>query len=192
MDEILMPGDELAASEEYISGPGTYEADGKIYAAIIGERDFDEAEKIARVRASNPPVTLKIGDIVLGEVNNVTNSIASVIVSAMDGNGRSIGQNSKGVVHVSKIKDGYVQDARREFHVGDLLRARVEQVEPSLQIATNAEELGVLKARCDRCRGMLSNRDGGLFCPICKREESRKLAGDFHRYTPYFQESVRG
>ena len=46
MNELLMPGDELAASEEYISGDGTYEDEGIIYAAIIGQKDFDEAEKI--------------------------------------------------------------------------------------------------------------------------------------------------
>ena len=66
MTELLMPGDELATSEEYISGDGTYEDDGIIYAAIIGQKDFDEAEKIARVRGTNPPAILKPGDIIIG------------------------------------------------------------------------------------------------------------------------------
>ena len=68
MNEILMPGDELATSEEYISGDGTYEEGGIIYSAIIGQKDFDEAEKIASVKAFNPPGILKPGDIILGEI----------------------------------------------------------------------------------------------------------------------------
>ena len=186
MTELLMPGDELATSEEYISGDGTYEENGTIYAAIIGRKDFDEGEKIARVKGANPPAIIRSGDIILGEVSNVSNSVASTVISGLE-NGKAAGRNLSGVIHVSKIKDGYVDNARREFHIGDMVRARVVQVKPSIQLATNAEELGVLKARCSRCRGILSNRDGGLFCPVCDRSESRKLAGDFHRYSPYYE-----
>ena len=187
MTELLMPGEELTTSEEYISGDGTYEDDGIIYAAIIGQKNFDEAEKIAKVKALNPPGILKPGDIILGEVTNVSNSVANVKISGPE-SGKTAGKNLSGVVHVSKIKEEYIKDARREFHIGDMIRARIEQIEPSIQLATNAEELGVLKARCFRCRGILSNKDGNLFCPVCERTESRKLAGDFQRYTPYHSE----
>lgn len=180
----VMPGDELTTSEEYISGDGTYEKDGIIYAAIIGQKDFDETEKIARVKASNPPGILKSGDIILGVIANVSNSVANITISGLE-NGKTTGHNLSGVIHISKMKAEYTGDVRREFHIGDMIRARVEQVEPSIQLATNAEELGVLKARCLRCRGILSNKDGSLFCPVCERTESRKLAGDFHKYSPY-------
>jgi exosome complex component CSL4 len=187
MTELLMPGDELATSEEYISGDGTYEDEGIIYAAIIGQKDFDESEKIAKVKGVNPPGILKAGDIIFGEVTNVSNSVANVIISGLE-NGKTAGQNLSGVVHVSKIKGEYIKDARHEFHIGDLVRARIEQVKPSIQLATNAEEFGVLKARCFRCRSILSNKDGSLFCGTCERTETRKLAGDFHRYSPYHTE----
>ena len=188
MIEFLMPGDELATSEEYISGEGTYEDNGTIFSAVIGQKDFDESEKIARVKPFNPTKILKPGDIVLGQVTNVSNSIANINISGLDCTGKMVGHNLSGVVHISKIKGDYTEDARREFRVGDLIRARVEQISPSLQLATNAEELGVLKALCLRCRGVLSNKDGTLFCPVCDRSESRKLAGDFHRYSPYYHE----
>jgi len=188
MNELLMPGDELATSEEYIPGPGTYERQGRIFSAIMGMRDFDESEKVARVRPVNPAGTLEQGNIILGEVVNVTNSLAQVSVSGLDRELNRIGYNETGVIHVSRIMEDYCGDARQEFHVGDLVRARIDQVSPSLQLATDAEELGVLKARCGRCRGMLSNRDGTLFCQACQREEKRKLAGDFHRYSPYCEE----
>lgn len=185
MTELLMPGDELAASEEYIPGDGTYEEDGIIYAAVIGLKNFDEAEKIARVKGLNPPGILKPGDIIFGETRNVSNSVAKITISGPE-NGKAAGQNLSGVVHVSKVKEGYTANARSEFSTGDMVRARVLQVKPSIQLTTNAEELGVLKARCSRCRAVLFNKDGSLFCPVCDRTESRKLAGDFYRYSPYY------
>ena len=187
MTDMLIPGDELATSEEYIPGEGTYERHGIIYAAVMGQKDFDEGEKIARVRAFSQISILKPGNIILGEVIGVSNSVARVTISGLEDPERPVGNNLTGVIHVSKIKGEYTSDARHDFRVGDLVRARVEQMEPSIQLATNAEEFGVLKARCLRCRGVLSNKDGALFCPVCERSETRKLAGDFHRYSPYHQ-----
>ena len=187
MMEILMPGDELATSEEYIPGEGTYERQGIIYAAVMGQKDFDENEKIARVKASSQISILNPGNIILGEVIGVSNSVARVTISGLEESERPVGNNLAGVIHVSKIKEDYSNDARHEYRIGDLVRARVEQMEPSIQLATNAEELGVLKARCMKCRGIMSNKDGSLFCPVCERTETRKLAGDFHRYSPYYR-----
>lgn len=188
MTEIIMPGDELATSEEYISGDGTYEENGKIYATVIGQKDFDESEKIAKIRAFTQLSILKPGDVILGEVVNVSNSVASILISGLEINDKPVGNNLSGVVHVSKMKEDYTSDARKEFRIGDLVRAKVEQLTPSIQLSTNAEEYGVLKARCMKCRDILFNKDGTLFCPVCERSESRKLAGDFHRYSPYYNQ----
>ena len=131
MTEMLMPGDELATSEEYIPGEGTYERQGIIYAAVMGQKDFDENEKIARVKAVSQISTLTPGNIILGEVIGVSNSVARVIISGLNDSEKPVGNNLTGVIHVSKIKDEYTNDARHDYRVGDLVRAKVEQVEPS-------------------------------------------------------------
>ena len=40
----VLPGDEVAIAEEYMSGEGTYEMEGKIYASAVGELDLDQAD----------------------------------------------------------------------------------------------------------------------------------------------------
>ena len=46
----MLPGDEVAIAEEYMSGEGTYESDGKIYASAVGELDLEE---LMRAHAKN-------------------------------------------------------------------------------------------------------------------------------------------
>jgi recombination protein RecR len=41
-----MPGDEIAAAEEYVCGLGTYEHDGKIFASVAGKLHLDVKEKV--------------------------------------------------------------------------------------------------------------------------------------------------
>ena len=188
MTELMMPGDRLATSEEYIPGQGTYEHQGIIYAAVIGMKDFDQREMVARVKSSKPTGELQVGDIVLGEVVGIGSSLAKIQICGVENSSSSIDQSLVGALHVSKIMADFVNDARHYFRIGDLVRARVAQMVPSIQLATDDEALGVLKARCLKCRAFLFNKDGKFYCSECEREESRKAAGDFQRYTPYFEE----
>ena len=93
MTEILMPGDELATSEEYIPGEGTYERQGIIYAAVMGQKNFDENEKIAQVKAFSQISVLMPGNIILGEVIGVSNSVARVTISGLDDSEKPVGNN---------------------------------------------------------------------------------------------------
>lgn len=187
MKEILYPGDRLATCEEYIPGEGTYEKDGCIFAAVIGTKEFDEDEKIAKVHTLNPPVVLKEGNIVLCETERVTSSIAKVKVKRVVGHSRGITGNAEGAIHVSKVSDGYTDDVRREYRVSDIVRAKVIQTAPSLQLSTDSPELGVLKARCLRCRATLEKKDKTLYCERCDRVEQRKLAEDYGEFTPEYE-----
>ncbi len=184
--EMALPGDELATSEEYIPGPGTYERDGMICAAVAGKPSFDERDKTVSIIAVQRAAVLSAGDIVLGEVTNVTNTIASISISSLSSTSERWLSGETGVIHISKASESYTDDLRKEFKAGDLVRVRVIQAAPSMQLATREPDLGVLKARCGRCRNFLQNRLGKLHCPDCERQEHRKLAADFASYTPLF------
>ncbi len=186
MNEILMPGDKLATCEEYIPGEGTYERDGTVFAAVVGFREFDEEEKIARIRAVNRLTLLKEGDIVLGMVERVALSMATISVKRLVGNPRAITGQVEGVVHVSKVSKDYTDDVRREYRAGDIIRAKVVQASPSLQLSTDSPELGALKSRCLRCRAILEKKDKALYCDRCERVEHRKLAQDYNEFTPEY------
>jgi exosome complex component CSL4 len=175
--KLVFPGDLVAVSEEYIAGEGTYEDEGDIYAAQVGELQLDPRDKVARVRGLNPPVELKVGDIVLGTVEDIKPTMAVVNIEAVEGIDRAVTGETEGTVHISKISEGYTEDIRKELRLGDVVRARVIQVKPSLQLATNEKLLGVVRGLCTRCRAPMVKRGRELYCQRCERSEPRKIAG---------------
>jgi exosome complex component CSL4 len=98
----VLPGDEVAVVEEFIPGEGTYEENGRIFSALLGELELDHEEKIAKVVAKNPPVTLKIGENVFCEVTDVRTSMAICEVVAVEGEERSVAGDTNGTIHISK------------------------------------------------------------------------------------------
>ncbi len=173
---VVFPGELVAVSEEYLPGEGTYEAEGDIYAAQIGELQLDSRDKVARVRSFNPPLELKLGDVVLASVEDIKSTMAIVKVEALEGLERSVAGETEGTIHISKISESYTEDIKRAMRLGDLVRARVIQVKPSLQLATNEPSLGVVRGLCTRCRSLLTKRGKDLYCEHCERDESRKVA----------------
>ena len=186
--KMTMPGDEITTSEEYMPGQGTYEREGIIFAAIIGKVVFNETDKSVSVMEARRPSTLKPGDVVLGEVGNVTNSLASISVSGLENSDRIVGAGESGAIHISKVTESYTEDVRKEHHTGDLVRVKVLQAAPSLQLTSREPEFGVLKGRCGRCRTILTNNSGKLYCTECEKYEHRKLASDFGKFTPEHRE----
>src|SRR5207247_11444764 len=69
--KMVLPGDEIAVAEEFEPGEGTYEKNGLVFAATPGVLILDPANRVARVRAFNPPAELKVGDIVYGVVDDI-------------------------------------------------------------------------------------------------------------------------
>ena len=78
--------------------------------------------------------------------------MAGVEVLAVEGNARVIVGDTNGTLHVSKIAKRYVRDVGAEYHLGDIVRARVIQVKPSVQLTTEEQNCGCIKALCGRCR----------------------------------------
>jgi exosome complex component CSL4 len=172
---VVMPGDDIAASEEYAAGSGTYERDGRIISSVIGKVELDRGAMVARVSASNPPRQLAIGDVVLAPVSDVRGSMVNLQPIFIEGEcWRAAAE--QGSLHVSKVSDGRSDDLREQFRLGDVVRAKICQVKPSVQMTTVGPEYGVVKAFCTRCRGPMEARGGELWCEACERAERRKLA----------------
>lgn len=178
---FVLPGDEIAESEEYMAGEGTYEKDGKVYAAITGFLEFDKNEMEARVMAATSrPVVLKPGDLVFGTVYDARGSIALInVVKTVDRHRQIAMGDTMGSLHISKIQSGFLKDIGEAFKVGDILRAKVTQVEPSLQLTTEASDLGVINANCLDCQVPLEKKGNVLECPRCEKKYRKKVAEDY-------------
>jgi len=184
--DFVVPGDFLATAEEFVPGEGAYEENGKIYSSCVGVVLVDTRTKHVSVfsRVPGPPL-LKRGDVVIGQVEEVREQFASVLIEALRGReDREIPIPNYGMVHISQTRSGYVKDLSRQFKAGDIIRAKVLNVRRDIvQLTTAGEDLGVIVARCSRCRELLELDKTKLRCPHCGNIEFRKLASDYRKGT---------
>ena len=180
---FLLPGDEIGTTEEYISGEGTFEKDGIIYASNTGFLEIDKNEMIAKVKSTTSvPNILNVQDLVFGVVFETRDSMAIVEVVKAIGRNREIAMGDKmGSIHISKVQNDFLKEIGSAFKIGDIVRAKVVQVEPSLQLVTQAGDLGVVLAKCTECQVLLERKGKELQCPRCERHFRKKLANDYGR-----------
>jgi exosome complex component CSL4 len=176
---IVVPGDFLGTSEEFTPGKGVYDEKGNIYAAQIGDAHITDKRVIEVLPRVETPPTLQEGDVVLGRIEDLRESVAVVSIACMQGKEeREIASTTQGVIHISNVKSGYVNDLQHEFGYLDLVKAKVIDAK-ALRLSTEEKQLGVIKAFCARCRSDLRRKGNVLTCERCKRVESRKLSEDY-------------
>jgi len=176
---LVLPGEMIGTSEEFLPGEGTFEENGKIFSKNVGTLEINEKEKTVNVKTVNPPVVLKNGDIVIGTIRDVKSMMAIVDVEKVVGKNRRITGENIGAVHISKIASGYVKDVGSECRMNDVIRAKVIQTVPSLQLSMVGPEFGIVRAVCEKCRMPLEKDEDKLFCRHCERTETRKIANDY-------------
>jgi exosome complex component CSL4 len=179
-DKLVMPGDQLSSSEELLPGNGTFEENGVIRAARIGTYIVDKKNRRAVVKpATSTPVVLKKGDVVLAKVTAVRPIMVIADVFHVIGKNRGISGDNNGTLHASEISFSYVKDSMTEYRVGDIIRAKIIQVKPSIQLSTKDRNLGAIKALCVKCRQSLIKKGNMLRCEHCGNQEKRKTAFDY-------------
>ena len=182
-DKLVLPGDKVSTSEELLPGNGTFEEDGIIFANRVGIYTVDEKHRRAVIKpVTSVPVELRRGDIVLAEVGSVRSSMIIANVFHVIGKKRSISGDTNGTLRVSEISRSYVKDPSTEFSPGDIMRAKVTQVKPSVQLETKDNDFGVIRGLWSKCRHPLIRKGGILECKNCKNTEKRKLAVDYGNY----------
>lgn len=179
---IVVPGEEIATTEEFLSGEGTFEIKGKIFSSYLGTLNLDSEEMKAIVVPVNPLVKLKVGDFVLAVVSDVKSNMVIADVVRVEGKARDVTGETLASIHVSKISEAYTSDVWKEYRLGDIIRAKVIQTEPSLQLSTDKPNLGVILGLCTKCRMPLEKKEKTLFCENCQRTEIRKTALDYGKF----------
>jgi exosome complex component CSL4 len=182
-EKIRLPGDQVSTSEELLPGEGTFEEDGIIRAARVGTYFVDEKNRRATIKPlTSIPVELKKGDIILAQVNSVRSNMVIADVFHVVGKNRMISGDKNATLRVSEISNAYVKDPSTEYAPGDIIRAKITQKKPSIQLATKDRDLGVIKAICTKCRHHLYNKNNILNCENCGKKERRKTASDYGEY----------
>ncbi len=181
-NKFVIPGDFIGTSEEFIAGPGTYEEKGSIFASIAGYVKINRRERVVSVLPStNAPPLPKAGDVVVGRIVDLKNSVALVEVARIKGKeDREIPSIGPGAIHISNVKSSYVNELSKEFAINDIVKAKVIDTR-TMRLSTADKHLGVLKAYCTRCRASLKRKNNSyaLICPRCERIETRKISEDY-------------
>lgn len=176
MVKIVLPGEFLCTTEEFIPCEGTFEENGKIFASVIGIAERNPKAKTIKVIASKKPCTIKEGDIVVGSVIDLKDVFVSIEILKIVGSARELANAQEASLHISKIDKYFVDSIQKKYRIGDIVRAEVIQVAPTIQLSTIAKEFGVVKAFCTLCRAPLKLKLNRLFCSACQRSELRKLS----------------
>jgi exosome complex component CSL4 len=182
-NKIVLPGEQVSTSEELLPGDGTFEENGIIRASRLGTYFVDDKHKKVIVKPlTSIPIEIKKGNIVLAIVNSVRSNMVIADVIHVIGKKRAVSGDTNGTV--SEISSGYVKDPATEFAPGDIIRAKVTQVKPSIQLATKDRDLGVIKSMCSKCRHSLIRRGNMLECENCGNKEKRRYASDYGLVDP--------
>ena len=144
--EIVVPGDVLSTRGEK-GGDNTYERDGKLYAAILGVKNYSQnGISVMPIGGVYMPST---GDTVIGIINDIAASNWMVDISAP----------YPAPLHVNevpwKVEFG---DTSKYLNVGDAVLLKILMVDESKKIQVTMNDSG------------LRNLDGGMIVdvPYCK------------------------
>ncbi|WP_256622429.1 exosome complex RNA-binding protein Csl4 [Methanolobus chelungpuianus] len=177
---FVMPGDLIGTTEEFTAGKGTYVDVGDIHSIGTGYVHVDRNSRVISVlpKTKTPP-QLSEGDIVVGSISNIRESVVLVEIGAIKGKGeREFQMDGPAAIHVSNVRDSYVKNLSQEFSMSDIVKARVINTQ-NMRLSTAEESLGVMRANCSRCRTVLEKDGNKLKCPSCGYIEKRKLSSDY-------------
>jgi len=178
-ERIVVPGDFLGTSEEFTPGKGVYDEKGNIYALLTGVVSISDKRVIEVQPKVETPPTLKEGDVVVGRIEDLRDTVAIVNIAYLKGHEeREIAASTQGVIHISNVRSGYVNDLQHEFGYLDLVKAKVIDAE-ALRLSTEGKDLGVIKAICAKCKRDLKRKGNTLACERCKRVEVRNISEDY-------------
>jgi exosome complex RNA-binding protein Csl4 len=174
-----VPGKILGTEEEFIAGANTVQVGSDILAAVAG-KEMEKDKVVSVKQAPIVPTYLRPGDFVVGRIEEIFEPVALIGLGyATDEKGRTRQISTPGyaVLHASRVKDGYVKNIHDEVKIGDIVRARVDELKKEdVALTIRERNLGVIIAFCTSCRVPMK-RNGGVFnCAKCGASERRKFA----------------
>lgn len=177
---FVLPGDLIGTTEEFEGGDNTFTVRGDIHSLATGHVMVNKKRRKISVKpTTSVPPTIGRGDVVVGTIMNVRDSMALVQIGAIKGNDdREFINPGIAAIHVSNVKESYVKEMSQEFSVSDVVKAKIINTD-NMRMTTAGDELGVMTATCSNCGTTLKLDGDKLKCPECGHVESRKLSSGY-------------
>ncbi len=179
--EMYLPGDVIGTVEEAEPGLGVVVEGNELVASLSGELMRKDGK--VSVFTRKPIIFSKKGYIVYGMVKYVMDDKAIVeILPSKRGETRLYIPPQDAVLPISKIKEEFVENLNNELAAGDIIKAKILAVRPTVCLTIKEPGLGVIFAFCKNCRSPLRRiGTSTLLCPYCRRRETRKLASCYRQ-----------
>ncbi len=182
-ENLVVPGEVLGVSEEFVNGFGTLEdAEGKIYAIFEGKIEKNSSKRSISIDASKIVRPLQSGDLVYGRIEDLYSSMALVTFQpVVNGNIYPSGGGSA-FIRISELDDSYVQSLSDHIRIGDMIKAKIAEIKPLATYLTIKEStLGVISAYCSKDRFQMNLINNRFVCPNCSNSERRKIIGNSNK-----------
>jgi exosome complex component CSL4 len=178
--KIVLPGDALAISEEFLPGKNAYDANGTVRALLMGNAVRDLSQREVSVKPFSVAKTPSVGDVVTGQVEAAQSSTANMKIYYL--NGAPTQGGFAGSILLREDRGGGRGVRRTQVKLGDIVRAKVvSTMNAIIALSINEPHLGVIATLCSNCGNPLSRGDGRARCDQCGNVEERKFADDFGR-----------
>lgn len=174
---LAVPGEFAGVTEEIAAGENTFEDNGAIYTATVGFPVVDKAKRTFNIKAPKTVKPLARGDVILGIVREIFDSVSQVEIIDVEGDKRTAISDKTAFLRVSEIDTSYVESIRDYIRIGDVIRAKVIEVtDLGTKITIAFPEYGVVQGRCTKCRGDMDQNGYNFTCTQCGSKEQRKAA----------------
>jgi len=173
----VLPGDEVAVSEEFMPGRNVYDDSGLLRSLSVGTVREDRARSEISVRPSAEANVLSVGSYVTGQVEVAQTSSAGIRIYYVDGR-----PTDKGFTGSLMLRSGPPGRGGRRgpmVKLGDIVRCRIHSLlNGMIHLSINEDHTGVIFALCSNCGKPLLRAGGRVKCDECGNDEERKLAND--------------
>jgi len=181
--DLVFPGSVLCTEEEFEAGANAYALQtGDVVSSVVGRADLDAGQHTANVSPTGRSVIpLSRGALIRGKVVMVKDNVAVIEIHSAQKEGVACAiPNTTAAIPVSQIERGFAKTAKDYFKIGDLVSAEVTKIAAyGIDLATQAPELGVLKAFCDKCRKPVSMPGEELRCANCGFALHRRVSSEY-------------
>jgi exosome complex component CSL4 len=172
----VLPGDRVAVSEEFLPGKNTYESQGEVKASSLGVVEVDKKKREISVKPKVKPKTIEVGDYVVGQVESVQQSLATVKIYYL--NEQFFPNSASGLLMIKNVM-GKPRNGSL-VRLGDIVRCKViSKTNNMLHLSVEDPSSGVLFALCSKCGKKLQQFGNKAKCVECGNIEQRKFARDF-------------
>ncbi|MDV3244822.1 MAG: exosome complex RNA-binding protein Csl4 [Nitrososphaerales archaeon] len=176
---VVLPGDQVAVSEEYLPGAHVYDDSGLLRALSVGTVRRDQRSREISVAPAAHLELLKVGDYVTGQVESAATSTSSVAISYVNGQ-----RTDKEFAGMLMLRSGRRERGVRggpPVKLGDVVRCRIQSLlNGIIHLSIDEDKAGVVYAFCGNCgRPLQRGGNNRAKCDECGNVEERKLASDF-------------